>query len=106
VTANAGSLLQQKNANGIGAPGSWEVSQDSIQWIPKAQITAPPDPGLKAVPIPVRALDLDEEIVVIFGNIPVVRKKGSLPATEAADPNAAEAVRLLRILLTRFSIAY
>ena len=103
---NAGYLLEQKNANGIGAPGAWESSSDSLRWAPRAQITAPLDSSVKAVPVPVRVLDSDEEIVTVFGNIPVVRRKGTLTATAGSDPNSAEVLRLMRLLLTRFSIAY
>lgn len=101
---NAGWLLQQKNVNGVGAPGAWALAQDPIQWVAKTQPTQPLDPNVKPIPVPVRIPDADEEIVVVFGNIPVVRQKGAFPSSEGSD--VAEILRLQRLLLTRFSIPY
>ncbi|MFB3778171.1 MAG: hypothetical protein ACE141_11185 [Bryobacteraceae bacterium] len=107
-TYNAGVLLQQKNANGIGAPGSWVDDASGLRWVPGKQVTAPLDPAVQAVPVPCRTLDADEEIVAGFGNVPVIRKvaaTASAPAT-TSDEKLEEAIRLIKLFLTRFGIAY
>jgi len=103
VAWNVGYLLQRQAINGVGAPGAWK----DAAWIPATQATAPLDPNVKAVPVPVRTLDPDEEIVAGFGNVPMIRKRGAFTAPGAgADANTTEILRLVRILLTRFSVPY
>ena len=56
ISANAGYLLQAKNANGIGAPGNWALNaSNQIVWnavpVPQVGPNTPAD-----IPAPVRAL--------------------------------------------------
>jgi hypothetical protein len=104
---NAGVLLQQQNANGIGAGGSWVEDGRGLNWAPRAQITAPLDPEVQAVPVPCRMPDADEEICAGFGNVPVLRKvTPAATMTITGDEKLEEALKLIRLLLTRFGIAY
>jgi hypothetical protein len=106
-TYNAGVLLQQQNANGIGAPGDWVDEASGLRWAPGKQITAPLDPAVQAVPVPCRTLDADEEIVAGFGNVPVIRKTAAASAAASiGDEKLEEAIRLIKLFLTRFGIAY
>jgi hypothetical protein len=57
----AGWLVQMKNANGVGAPGTWVKDAQSLRWAPKPQITDHLDDKVKPVPAPVRRLDPDED---------------------------------------------
>ncbi|HSW49796.1 MAG TPA: hypothetical protein VLH09_06445 [Bryobacteraceae bacterium] len=106
-TYNAGVLLQQQNANGIGAPGEWVEDAGGLRWAPGKQITAPLDPAVQAVPVPCRTLHADEEIAAGFGNVPVIRKiaAAGTPAT-TGEEKLEEAIRLIKLFLTRFGIAY
>lgn len=62
---NVGALLAAKNAYGAGAPGHWEWNgrQTEVVWVPERVEHYPP-PGAKAVPVPIRLLKPNEEIIV------------------------------------------
>jgi hypothetical protein len=106
-TYSAGVLLQQQNANGIGAPGSWVEDERGLHWVVSAQIAAPLDPGVQAIPVPCRMPDPDEEVFAGFGNLPIIRKVATAPATTTtSDGKLEEALRLIRLFLTRFGILY
>lgn len=72
VLCNAGLLLAQMNANGIGAPGSWQITAAGPVW------TAAPAPtGLTdtrpARPMPVRNLLANEQLQAGLMGVSVIR---------------------------------
>lgn len=57
---NAGGLLLMKNARGVGHPGHWESTQESIEW---ASDPDPATPGnIVNLGLPVRALKENEKL--------------------------------------------
>lgn len=73
VVCNAGALLALENANGVGAPGSWQSTANGPVWVP-----APPSPtGVNdtrpARPMPVRDLLPNEELQAGLMGVSVVR---------------------------------
>ena len=51
--------------------------------------------------------DPDEEVFAGFGNVPMIRKVATAPATTTTgDDKMEEALRLIRLFLTRFGISY
>ena len=96
---NVGQLLVMRNANGVGAPGHWDVSSGSPVWVSDP----PPPSGLDdqrpARPVPVRALLPNEQLEpgpMGFG-VQVLRTDLQLAAAKASGAFTEED----RAMLTR-----
>ena len=59
---NVGQLLVQRNANGVGAPGQWDVSSGSPVWVAKPLSPSGLNDTRPAQPVPVRALFANEQL--------------------------------------------
>lgn len=67
-------LLRMRYANGVGAPGRWDVSGTSPVWVPEAPETGEQDMRPE-IPIPVRPLLPNERIVTGFGGIITIQRE-------------------------------
>jgi hypothetical protein len=81
---NVGALLQDMNANGVGAPGQWETSGGQPMWV-----AAPPAPtGSNDTrpprPMPVRSLLPNEKLQTGLMGVSVVRTDLQQQANEQA----------------------
>ena len=72
ILSNAGQLTAQRNANGVGSPGSWSITVNGLVWTP-----APAPTGLNdtrpARPMPVRNLLPNEQLQAGLMGISVIR---------------------------------
>lgn len=72
VLCNAGQLLAQMNANGVGAPGSWQITSSGPVWVPN-----PAPTGLDSTtaprPMPVRNLLPNEQLQTGLMGVSVIR---------------------------------
>ena len=98
---NAGVCLAAMYARGIGHPGDWDLSGTEPVWgsapDPADGITSGiPQPGSQ-VPVPVRALLPNEQIITTLGGAMIARTDMSSAATEAGGFGAADRATLLWI---------
>jgi len=100
VLVNAGVLIAQQNAKGVGHPGSWDLSGATPNWIPTPD---PPD-GItagvqtKIAPHPVRALLQNETVQHGLAGPIVVRT--DLISPGVLDGGAATQQQMLVTLLS------
>jgi hypothetical protein len=84
TAVNVGALLMRLNANGVGAPGTWDASGAEPVWIPAP---TPPD-GVNDMrpprPVPVRALLPNEKLQAGLMGVSVVRTDLQQQSDEAA----------------------
>jgi len=81
------SLIRMKYANGVGAPGHWDVSGGSPKWVADPQVVG--DGRGPEVPIPIVPLADNEEVYQPAFGAPMVRLKEVDPATptSASSPD-------------------
>lgn len=72
VICNAGTLLSQMNANGIGAPGNWQMTTNGPVWISEPAPTGLNDTR-PARPMPVRNLLANEILQTGLMGVSVIR---------------------------------
>ena len=70
---NVGFLLAEKYANGVGAPGTWDLSGPEPRWIPAPPPVLPPT--YKVVPMPMRELFAFEQWDVPPVGPPMISRK-------------------------------
>lgn len=78
----AAALLRQKHANGIGAPGHWDLTPNTPWWIPDNAPTGESDLRPET-PMPVRKLRADERLMQGFGGLWMVRRETQTGPAEA-----------------------
>ena len=92
-------LINQMYANGIGAPGHWDLSVQSPRWISELEPAAPAT--LPSMPRPIRPLLQNEAIATdIFGSQVIYRTDKSSVYTQQASAGgltAEEAMTIARI---------
>lgn len=101
VAENVGICLAAMYAQGIGHPGSWDLDGADPAWIP---VPDPPDgissgvpqPGTD-VPIPVRPLLPNEQIIATLGGAMIARTDMSSAATDSGGFGPADRATLLWI---------
>jgi hypothetical protein len=108
---NAGTLLAQKYANGVGAPGAWSKSDGpgNLHWDILPQIEQPLDAKEQWTPVPVRPLDENEGLEQVFGGVwQVVNylKRPSPPATTADLGAVLSGINTLLTLVKRLLGAF
>jgi hypothetical protein len=89
AAVSVGILLSSMNAKGIGSPGAWDLTGSQPVWVP---VPPPPD-GITSgvplsattVPIPVRPLLPNEEIVSTLGGAMIARTDMSSAATNSGS---------------------
>ena len=69
---NAGLLLQVRNAQGVGAPGTWDLSGASPQWNSAPPMVHGRGDALPERPVPTRALLPNERLLVGLLGVGVV----------------------------------
>ena len=101
VSENAGICLAEMYAQGIGYPGNWDLTGAEPVWTPALApadgiTSGVPQPGTE-VPVPVRALLPNEEIIATLGGAMVARTDMSSAATDTGGFGAADRATLLWI---------
>ena len=64
----AQSLIQNKNFNGVGAPGHWTIQSNVPTWVPVQPVTTAPANAV-TLPAPIRSLLPNEQIVHLPGSL-------------------------------------
>jgi hypothetical protein len=64
----AQALIETQNDYGVGAPGNWVLTSGALNWVYDAPVTATP-PNSVTVPVPIRPLLPNEEIVNLPGSL-------------------------------------
>jgi hypothetical protein len=64
----AQALIETQNLSGVGAPGNWVLTSGALNWVYDAPVTAAP-PNAVTVPVPIRPLLPNEEIVNLPGSL-------------------------------------
>ena len=82
---NVGSLLAQRNRNGVGSPGRWDVSGAEPVWVTEVRETGEGD-DRPETPVPVRPLNADEKLRNTLAGWVIV------PAGEMTDREMLEAI--------------
>lgn len=72
ILCNAGQLLAQQNANGVGAPGAWQITVNGPVWTPTVEPTGLNDTR-PARPMPVRNLLPNEQLQAGLMGVSVIR---------------------------------
>ena len=101
IAQNAGICLAAMYAQGIGHPGDWDLNGPEPLWKPAPDAadgitSGVPLPGSQ-VPVPVRALLANEQIISTLGGAMVARTDMSSAATEAGGFGASDRATLLWI---------
>jgi hypothetical protein len=64
----AQALIETQNLGGVGAPGNWTLTAMGLNWVPDTPVTTAP-PNAINIPVPIRALLPNEEIVHLPGSL-------------------------------------
>ncbi len=73
VACNAGTLLAAENANGVGAPGSWQITAAGPVWVAAPLASTGLNDTRPATPMPVRDLLPNETLQAGLMGVSVVR---------------------------------
>jgi hypothetical protein len=65
---NAQTLIEARNAHGVGAPGHWSVTSAGLIWIYDQPVTVAPANAV-TIPVPIRPLLPNEQIVHLPGSL-------------------------------------
>lgn len=80
VSINAGSFIYIKSIRGVGAPGQWDLTRATPNWVPDGALPL----GSSPWPVPMRPLAPNESIEPGFGSVPILVVKDAPPAPAPA----------------------
>ena len=96
---NAGALLLTRNAQGVGAPGHWDVSSPQPVWIPDPPAPTGEDDTRSPRAMPVRDLLPNEQLYTgMMGILGVVRTDLQKAADEASGQFTPDDRAMLRMI--------
>lgn len=98
VSYNVGAMLNNKNRNGVGAPGRWAVS-DKIEWIADPPAPTGLDDPRSPRDLPVRDLLQNEKIVTTLMGASIGRTDRMPPLTDAGGQFTEADRSMLRDIL-------
>jgi hypothetical protein len=90
-TLRAGLLLNVRNAQGVDRPGQWRKEADGYTWVPAVLQTDSEQPW---VPVPMRKLDNDEQLVATLTGWVVERPDLAPPESGGGGLSAADRAKL------------
>lgn len=105
---NVGFLLKDKYSNGVGAPGHWDMSQETPKWITEYDPrTNANDTNHPTTATPVRDLLPNEEIQETLTGAVIIRTDLAPSTIVAGDPEANdnETLRLVRVIAKMLGVA-
>ena len=85
----AQTLIESQNSHGIGYPGKWSLVGGVLNWTPGNPVTEPPS-GTPALPLPIRALLPNEQIVHLPGSLFTPAGTWVVERTDLQQPQPAE----------------
>jgi hypothetical protein len=98
-SANVGALLLTRNAQGVGAPGHWDVSSPQPVWVPDPPAPTGADDTRPPRAVPVRDLLPNEQLYTgMMGILGVVRTDLQKTADEASGLFTADDRAMLRMI--------
>jgi hypothetical protein len=101
---NVGALLLTRNANGVGAPGHWDVSSPQPVWVPDPPAQTGEDDTRPPRAMPVRDLLPNEQLYTgMMGILGVVRTDLQKTAEEASGLFTADDRAMLRMIYVAVS---
>ncbi len=96
-SVNVGALLLTRNAQGVGAPGHWDVSSPQPVWVPDPPAPTGEDDTRPPRAMPVRDLLPNEQLYTgMMGILGVVRTDLQQTANEASGQFTPDDRTLLR----------
>lgn len=103
---NVGALLARRNAQGIGAPGHWDLSSPAPVWVPDPNGLAGADDARPPWEMPLRDLLPNEKLGTDFMGIPCVQRTDlQQAADEASGKFTADDRATLRLIYQAISQA-
>ncbi len=104
---NVGALLLSRNAQGVGAPGHWDVSSLQPVWVPDPPSPAPADDTRPPWEMPVRDLLPNEKLYTGLLGIPGVERTDLQQTAEEASgkftPDDRATLRMIYQALSKLS---
>jgi len=95
---NAGLLVKNRNANGVGSPGKWDLTHQEPVWVPDPVAATAPADGRTWRDVPVRDLLPNEALQATLMGIGVVRTDRRLESNKQTGQFTPEDRALLQAI--------